>query len=88
MGHSSKLFHARWRPYRWFPADRNVFDNANVNTEYDDHLDPFHDVQQHLFDAFDVGDQLREGTPHSDTAEDEGVEDVGPNLEHLEELMS
>jgi hypothetical protein len=48
----------------------------------------FHEVQQHLSDAFDVGDQLRKRTPHSNAIDDEGVEDVGPNLKHLEELMS
>jgi hypothetical protein len=67
-----------------FLPDRNVFDDAEVSTGYDDHLDPFHDVQQHLFDAFDQGDVLREGTPHENDAEDETLEDV----ENLEELMS
>jgi hypothetical protein len=70
------------------PADRNVFYDADVSTEYDDHLDPFHDIQQHLFDTFDVGDQLRKGTPHSEASEDEGLQDVCPNLEQFEELMS
>jgi hypothetical protein len=71
-----------------FPPDRNVFDDAEVGTAYDDHLDLFHDVQQHLFDAFDQGDVLREGTPHENDAEDETLEDVGANLENLEVLMS
>jgi hypothetical protein len=25
--------------------DRNVFDDANMGTEYGDNLDPFHDIQ-------------------------------------------
>jgi hypothetical protein len=67
--------------------ERNVFDDAEVQTEYIDHLDPFHDVQQHLYDAFDMEDRLREETPHVDGGEEDTLDDMGPNLEHLEELM-
>jgi hypothetical protein len=50
-----------------------------------DQLDPYHDVQQQMFDAFDTGDRLREdNSTGSDNAafEDDDAEDI----DKLEEL--
>jgi hypothetical protein len=44
-------------------------------------------VQQHLYDAFDMRDRLREETPHVDGGKEDTLDDMGPNLKHLEELM-
>jgi hypothetical protein len=68
---------------------RNVFDDADEATEYAQHLDPFHDVQRQLFDAFDVGDRLREDTPHrteNPHVDDFEADHISDKLEHLEEL--
>jgi hypothetical protein len=79
----------------WVEADdhfedaRNVFDDAEIQTEYEDNLDPFHDVHQQLLDAFECGDQIREDTlvnHHERQEEDEAVDDISGNLELLEEL--
>jgi hypothetical protein len=61
----------------------NVFDDADMGTEYGDHLDPFNDLQQQLFDTFDLGDHLCEETLHifedqapTDDIANETVEDT------------
>jgi hypothetical protein len=67
----------------------NVFDDADQETAYAQQLDPFHDVQRNLFDAFDVGDRIREQTPHRDEvcdAEDFESNDMSDKLELLEEM--
>jgi hypothetical protein len=55
---------------REYDLDTNVFDDANMSIEYRNHLDPFHDIQQHLFDIFDLADRLQKDTPH--VFEDDG----------------
>ena len=69
--------------------DMNVFDNADMRIEYQDHLDPYYDIQQQLHDIFDLGDRLREETPHifedgvqEDDDNDEGMLDLD-NLDAL-----
>ena len=67
----------------------NVFDDVDMGTEYRDNLDPYHDIQQQLFDTFDLEDWLHEETPHvfEDAANEEEVQDDHTNdLEHLDEL--
>jgi hypothetical protein len=69
--------------------DRNVFDDGVPGNEYAEQLDPFHDVQRNLFDAFDVGDRIREETPHREDVCDgqEAEYDLlSEKLELLEEL--
>jgi hypothetical protein len=68
--------------------DMNVFDDAYMGTEYGDHLDPYHDTQQQLFYTFDVGDKLREETPHvfdNEVDEDNNVDGI-EDLENLDNL--
>jgi hypothetical protein len=64
--------------------ERNVFDDLDMETEYGNNLDPFHNIQQQLFDTFDLGDRLREETPH--VFEDDSEEDNPPDVEDLEHL--
>jgi hypothetical protein len=67
----------------------NVFDDADMRTEYGDHLDPYHDIQQQLYDTFDLGDRLREETPHvfeDVVEEDDNNDDVMEDLENLDAL--
>jgi hypothetical protein len=40
---------------------RPTSDGVDCGSTDNDYLDPFHDVQRQLFDAFDVGDRIREG---------------------------
>jgi hypothetical protein len=53
-------------------------------------MDPFHDIQQQLFDAFDVGDELRTNfaaAPEEVNEEDDiNGEEMSSRLDHLEEL--
>lgn len=37
-------------------SNRDEFDDVDMDIEYGNHLDPFHDIQQQLFDTFDLGD--------------------------------
>jgi hypothetical protein len=72
-----------------FVDARNVFDNDTERTEYADQLDPFHDVQRQLFDAFDMGDRIREDTPHRTDVPDNkdvDIDDISDRLEYLEAL--
>jgi hypothetical protein len=69
--------------------DINVFDDADMRTEYGEQLDPFHDIQQQLYDTFDLGDRLREETPHifeDDVNDDMPIQDDTDDLEHLDDL--
>ena len=69
--------------------DMNVFDNANMEPEYRDHLNPYYYIHQQLFDTFDLGDRLREDTPHvfEDGAEENNLDnDIHEDLENLEDL--
>ena len=69
---------------------QNVYDNAEEETEYEEHLDPFHDIQQQLFDAFDVGDNLRQDVTDeeydSDDADGKGIKKLTSKLDQLEDL--
>jgi len=40
--------------------DGNVFDDEDIRSEYAEHMDHYHDIQQQLFDALDEGDQISE----------------------------
>ena len=65
----------------------NVFDDADMLPEYRAHLDPYHDIQQQLFDTFDLGDRLREETPHVFEAgnnEDNDNDDGMPDINNLD----
>jgi hypothetical protein len=68
----------------------NVLDDGDNERESEDYLDPFHDIQQQLFNAFDVGDNLRtELTPddcESDGTDDLDFERMTAKLDQLEEL--
>jgi hypothetical protein len=71
-----------------FVDTQNVFDER---IEYKEHLDLVHDMQRQLFDAFDLGDIIRESTPHLDDDcdnEDIEAEEIFGRLEHLEELYT
>jgi hypothetical protein len=60
-----------------------------MRTEYGENLDPFHNIQQQLFDTFDLVDRLCEETPHvfKNAADDEfDCEDVTDDMENLESL--
>jgi hypothetical protein len=68
---------------RVYPCPKN--DVPEGSTAAGDQLDPFHYVQQQMFDAFDVGDRLREGSGSaSENAayEDDSAED----MDKLEEM--
>jgi hypothetical protein len=71
---------------------QNVFDDVDLRTEYENNLDPFHDIQQQLFDAFDVGDELRRDiSNHGEEDDEEGdisMEEISSNLDQLEQLCS
>ena len=67
----------------------NVFDDADMHIKYQDHLDPYHDIQQQLHDTFDLGDRLQEETPHvfeDGVQEDNYTDDVMPDLDNLDAL--
>ena len=67
----------------------NVFDDADMHVEYRDHLDPYHDIQQQLHDTFDLGDRLREETPHifeDGVQEDDENNEGMPDLDNLDSL--
>jgi hypothetical protein len=68
--------------------DINVSDDAEMGTEYGDHLDPYHDIQHQLFDTFDLGDRLQEETPHvfEDEAEEVDNVDGKEDFENLDNL--
>jgi hypothetical protein len=69
--------------------ETNVFDNVEMGTEYAEHLDPYHDIQQQLFDTFAVGDRLPDETPHvfeDDIQDDEVLDDHTDDLEQLDNL--
>jgi hypothetical protein len=69
---------------------QNVLDDADEETEYKEHLDPFHDIQQQLFDAFDIGDNLRQDVMDeeydSDDADSEDIKKITSKLDELEDL--
>jgi hypothetical protein len=69
---------------------RNSFQDVDEVREDEDQLDPFHGIQQQLFDAFDIGDSLRmENTSEDDNTDDAGdldFEKLSLKLDHLEEL--
>jgi hypothetical protein len=72
-----------------FVDARTVFDDEDGGIENGQHLDPFHDVQRQLFDAFDVGDRIHKDTPHGEDGthcEDMEGDDISGNLERLEDL--
>lgn len=63
----------------------NVFDDEHIRTEYAENMDPYHDIQRQLFDAFDVGDHLREHTPHVEEHEiDSDI--LSDDVDSLDEL--
>jgi hypothetical protein len=69
--------------------DRNVFDDADMGTEYRAYLDPYHDIQQQLFDTFDLEDRLQEDTPHvfKDCAEENNLDnDIHEDFDNLDDL--
>ena len=43
-------------------AEENFFDDAESISAYSEEMDPYHDVQQQVQDAFGAGDQLRDQT--------------------------
>lgn len=60
-----------------------------MGTKYEDQLDLFYDIQQQLFDTFDLGDGLRKETPHifeDDVNYDMSINDSADDLEHLDDL--
>jgi len=52
------------------PPD-NVFDDEHMRTPYTEHMDPYHDIQRQLFDAFNEGDRVHEQTPHAEELDEE-----------------
>jgi hypothetical protein len=64
-------------------------DGVDRGSTDNDYLDPFHNMQHQLFDAFDVGDWIREGlgqTQEEDHDADLDFDEVSTRLDHLEEL--
>jgi hypothetical protein len=58
-----------------------------MESECNKHLNPLHDVHCQIFDAFDLGDCLREETPNVyGTDINLDVDETSANLEHLEDL--
>jgi hypothetical protein len=71
-----------------FP-DTNIFDDADMGSEYRENLDPYHNIQQQLFDTFDLSFRLREETPYifkDDVEEDEMDDDIEQDMESLDDL--
>jgi hypothetical protein len=66
-----------------------TLDGVDRGSTDNDYLDPFHNMQHQLFDAFDVGDWIREGlgqTQEEDHDADLDFDEVSTRLDHLEEL--
>jgi hypothetical protein len=69
--------------------DRNVFDDGKPGIDSQEQLDVFHDIQRQLFDAFDLGDQLRENTVHEsggNNSEEFDFEYVDARFDHVDDL--
>jgi len=68
-------------------AAENVFDDELDRTEYSQHLDPYHDIQQQLFDALSEGDDMRESMSYiqEDEANDDIVADTQQAMDALYE---
>ena len=69
--------------------EENVFDNVESCSIYSDELDPYHDVQQQVQDAFGVGDQLREDSTEAelrDAVDDEEADELSARLDVLDEM--
>ena len=69
--------------------EENFYDDAESNSLFSEEMDPYHDVQQQMRDAFGVGDQLREQTVEAelhDDVDDVELDDVSAQLELLDEL--
>ena len=64
-------------------------DGVDCGSADNDYLDPFHGVQYQLFDAFDIGDRIREGLGQiyeEDHDTNLDFDEVSTRLDHLEEL--
>jgi hypothetical protein len=75
-----------WVDDREEPASHsNDTNSTDLNSEQGDHLDAYHDIQQQIFDAFDTGDRMREGSCNSidRAAIDEELEE---SMEKLDEM--
>jgi hypothetical protein len=74
---------------RYFDDNENVFDDAESGSLYSEEMDPYHDVQKHVRDAFGEGDRLREVTTEAevhDTVEDVDAYEYSDRLDLLDEL--
>jgi hypothetical protein len=69
----------------------NVFKEDETDSPSVSELDPYHDVQQQIQDAFGEGDRLREATTEAevnDVDEDLGDDEFSARLDLLDELTS
>ena len=69
--------------------DENLFDDAESSSLYSEEMDPYHDVQQQVQDAFAQGDQLREQTTDAEVDDDvDNVEadELSARLDLLDEM--
>jgi hypothetical protein len=67
----------------------NVFEDEDLPSPSVQELDPYHDVQQHIEDAFGEGDRLRESTTEAEVhngEEELGDEEYSARLDLLDEL--
>ena len=72
----------------YFP-DTNIFDDTDMGSEYQENLDPYYNIQQQLFDTFDLNDCLKEETSYifkDDVEEDEADNNIEQDIESLDDL--
>ena len=69
--------------------EENFFDDADLSSVYSEIMEPYHDVQQQVQDAFGEGDQLCEQTIEVEVYDDvDGVEadELSARLDLLDEM--
>ena len=69
--------------------EENVFDDAESSSMFSEEMDPYHDVQQQMQDAFAAGDQLREDRTQAelrDAVDNEEADELSARLDVLDEM--
>ena len=69
--------------------EENVFNDAKEESLYVEQMDPYHDVQQQVCDAFGEGDRLREASTKAEFQDEEDQDDIdemSAQMDLLDEL--
>ena len=69
--------------------EENVFSDADEDSLYAEEMDPYHDVQQQVRDAFVEGDRLREASTKGELQEGQDGDDnddMAAQMDLLDEL--